>query len=103
MAVCRTTYLNRNRERRALLTSLKMESGCVDCGYKQHPAALHFDHIDPATKSFELSNAKRRGWEKILAEVAKCEVRCANCHAVRTAGQGHHLIEPQAANALRLF
>jgi hypothetical protein len=43
---------------------------------------LQFHHIDPGTKEIELSTAISRGWSKkrILAEVAKCIVLCANCH-----------------------
>jgi len=29
-------------------------------------------------------------WEKIEAEIAKCEVVCANCHAIRSASRGWH-------------
>jgi hypothetical protein len=43
---------------------------------------LHFHHRDPREKDLELSIAIGRGWakERILAEVARCEVLCANLH-----------------------
>jgi hypothetical protein len=28
-------------------------------------------------------------WLALLAEIAKCDVRCANCHAIRSFAQGH--------------
>ena len=67
---------------------LLLQSECKDCGEKR-PETLHFDHIDPSTKSFSISNGihDNAAWSKILAEIDKCEVRCANCHAIRTAKQ----------------
>jgi len=91
---------------------MKLERGCVDCGYNAHPAALEFDHRDPADKDpllvggRTISSQLQRRWEWVLAEVAKCDVRCANCHAVRTAVEQHHLhgrsdgTEPDAQPAL---
>jgi hypothetical protein len=70
-----------HRER---LNAIKMERGCIDCGYAAHPAALDFDHRDPATKSFGIGSSLVRTWVLIEAEVAKCDVRCANCHRVKT-------------------
>jgi hypothetical protein len=32
-------------EFRAYIQSIKMERGCTDCGYREHPAALDFDHL----------------------------------------------------------
>lgn len=73
-------------ERKARLDAIKLASSCVDCGYDAHPAALQFDHRDRTTKALgHFSRNLSRRWEVILAEVAKCDVRCANCHAVRTA------------------
>jgi hypothetical protein len=58
---------------------------CVDCGFQGHPAAFHFDHRDPETKSFGIAEAQGKPWECVLAEARKCDLVCANCHAVRTA------------------
>ena len=56
---------------------------CVDCG-EPDPVLLEFDHI--RDKSFEIA-AKLidYSWKRILEEVEKCEVVCANCHRHRTA------------------
>ena len=69
---------------KALANKIKLERGCIDCGYKAHASALHFDHVDPATKKVEVSKLRCGSVDALLAEIAKCEVRCANCHAVRT-------------------
>jgi hypothetical protein len=57
---------------------------CVDCG-ETDPLVLEADHIDMATKLYAISDIwKNHRWETIAAELAKCEVRCANCHRRRT-------------------
>lgn len=62
---------------------LKSELGCERCGLK-HPACLHFHHKDPSTKKSCVSNliASSASKEEILSEIAKCNVLCANCHAI---------------------
>lgn len=72
----------RNRRQREVLTNIKLERGCTDCGYNEHAAALHFDHL--SDKRWNIGMNISRKMEDLLEEVAKCEVVCANCHAVRT-------------------
>jgi hypothetical protein len=72
-----------------IINAIKVESGCVDCGYRDHPGALQFDHRDPSTKSFQISKGLTRSWAAILTEIAKCDVRCANCHVIRSMRDGH--------------
>lgn len=60
----------------------KCSLSCSRCGFN-HPAALQFHHIDPKTKSFTISKqliANRSSKERILQEIEKCIVLCANCH-----------------------
>lgn len=79
--------LAHRREVREWLNAYKVRVGCVDCGYNASAVALDFDHRDPTTKSFELGAAGRnyRTRAVLETEVAKCDVRCANCHRIRTA------------------
>jgi hypothetical protein len=47
---------------------------------------MDFDHLGEAPKCFEVSAGNSKfSWEKVLAEIAKCDLVCANCHRVRTA------------------
>jgi hypothetical protein len=57
----------------------------VDCGGSFHPAAMQWDHIG-TDKRINISDAVHKGWSRarILTEIAKCELVCSNCHAVRT-------------------
>lgn len=71
------------RDRKKKLVELK-GGRCVDCGFAGHIVAFQFDHLDPSTKVSEVATLIRISWEKALAEVAKCDLVCANCHAVRT-------------------
>ena len=63
----------------------QMEKGCVNCGYKEHPSALEFDHLPGTEKLFNIGEKMGSYSRTILwEEIAKCDVVCANCHAVRT-------------------
>jgi hypothetical protein len=73
-------------ERRNLryLRDRLMRSMCVDCG-DPRLVVLEFDHVDK--KDANVTELARRGcaiW-RLEAEVARCEVRCVNCHRRRTA------------------
>ena len=82
----RTSYTReRRRKHRALVQAIKMEKGCADCGFNEHYAALEFDHLDPTTKRYPINKMYAWSWKAIEAEMAKCDVVCANCHAMRTA------------------
>jgi hypothetical protein len=61
---------------------------CVDCG-ECDILVLEFDHIDPRTKKYALSDLSRRGrsLDELKREIGKCEVRCIKCHRRRTARQ----------------
>jgi len=60
----------------------------VDCG-ESNTVVLEFDHV--AQKSYDVAMmvAKGHSWNSILREIAKCEVRCANCHRLITAKRGN--------------
>ena len=79
------TYKTKASQLRERLSATKLSRGCIDCGYKAYAVSLHFDHRDPKLKLFNLSSVPASTpWEVIEAEIAKCDVRCANCHAVKT-------------------
>jgi hypothetical protein len=58
---------------------------CVDCG-ENDPRCLDLDHRDPATKRGSLADLITRTQVNnavLEAEIAKCDVRCANCHRIK--------------------
>ena len=57
---------------------------CLDCGGTFLPHQMDFDHRDPSTKSFQVTDSRLKSRERLLAELAKCDIVCANCHAART-------------------
>src|SRR6266542_3458211 len=60
---------------------------CVDCG-ETDPVVLDFDHRDRGLKRSTISRMLREcSWAVVAAEIARCDVRCANCHRRRTAEQ----------------
>lgn len=71
-----TTY--RQSVKRALV---EYKGGqCERCGYNKCINALQFHHIDPSQKDFALSKSTK-SFEELKAEVDKCMLLCANCHA----------------------
>jgi hypothetical protein len=81
----RQSQVRSRARRRAWLDDYKVKAGCADCGYNAHPRALDFDHTgtDKAGDVGRMMHS-RMAWPLILAEIAKCEVVCANCHRIRT-------------------
>ena len=60
---------------------------CALCGFKEHVAALHFHHRDPALKSHGIAQAgATRSLARARREAKKCVLLCANCHALVEAG-----------------
>ena len=72
------------RAQARMLAGLK-ERPCADCDERFPACAMDFDHRDPRTKRFTVSKMiGRAGTARIMAEVAKCDIVCANCHRDRT-------------------
>ena len=59
---------------------------CADCGAVLPPYAMDFDHRKPEEKKVALAAGKAllKSRMELLAEIAKCDVVCANCHRRRT-------------------
>ncbi len=67
---------------------------CVDCG-ATNPVTLQFDH--QRDKSIDVSNMRTHSIARIQREIDKCEVRCGNCHAKKTAKErGYYAWLPEA-------
>lgn len=71
------------RRNRDWYIKLKSALRCERCG-QSHPATLQFHHNDTDAKDAEVSRMVTEGYgrDKILAEIAKCSVLCANCHLI---------------------
>lgn len=74
--------------RRDLINKIKTENGCAMCGFNAHPAALDFNHVE-GDKLFSVSQDPKVALHKLLAEIDKCEILCANCHRVHTFENRH--------------
>lgn len=60
---------------------------CIKCGYDKCIWALDFHHRDSKTKEFSISSyGHSRSWERVKAELDKCDLICSNCHR-----ELHHL------------
>lgn len=84
---CQQRYqAERRAPRQAIVDAIKAESGCVDCGLRpKYSQVLEFDHRPDEVKLFHISDRMTNGTiEDLLAEIAKCDIVCANCHRIRT-------------------
>jgi hypothetical protein len=70
-----------NRRVREYVASYLVTHPCVDCG-EADPIVLEFDHRDPTSKEFTVfaGHGSRYSFKRVVAEINKCDVRCANCH-----------------------
>jgi hypothetical protein len=81
-------YIDRKRgywRAQAALLNERRDVPCMDCGNRFPSYAMEFDHRDAMTKRGAITQMiGRAGWQKILDEVAKCDIVCTNCHRHRT-------------------
>lgn len=57
-----------------------MGGKCKECGYNKCYSALEFHHLDPTIKEGEWSQMRKWKWERVILELDKCILVCANCH-----------------------
>ena len=73
------------KRRHAIVRRYKQMKGCACCGINDW-RILEFDHREAANKvasvSVLINNSS--SWQKIKAEIAKCDVLCCNCHRIKT-------------------
>lgn len=90
-----------DRSRQEWIRSLKLGQRCVDCGGSFLPEAMQWDHLPGAEKRGDVSALRGLSKSQILAEIAKCELVCTNCHVLRTFTRaGWTIREPSARYAL---
>lgn len=57
---------------------------CMDCEQTYPYYVMDFDHREGVDKIYNIGRMGRRSKKALLAEIAKCDVVCANCHRERT-------------------
>lgn len=74
----------RNKKRERKLEAISYLGGvCKDCNIKHHQAVFEFHHLDPKTKDRDPSKVLGLSWKRIVEELDKCVLLCANCHRLR--------------------
>ena len=76
-------WRNRYEQQRDFVRQLNIDRGaCLDCNETYPPQVMHFHHVR-GDKSFNIGSGAGKSKMKILAEIDKCELLCANCHIMR--------------------
>jgi 5-methylcytosine-specific restriction endonuclease McrA len=70
---------------REFLREYLLENPCLRCG-NPNLMVLEFDHRNREEKSFSIADAVNQGigLDEVKNELTKCDVLCANCHAIKT-------------------
>jgi hypothetical protein len=72
------------RRRNLEIVQAAKDVPCADCGIRYPSYVMDFDHVR-GRKLGNISLMKTyAGSAKLIAEIAKCDVVCANCHRVRS-------------------
>lgn len=77
--------VKRNKYRRYIEEYKEKNHTCLDCKNPFPHYVLQFDHRPDEIKLFTIGNTKTiPSLDALVAEVAKCDVVCGNCHSIRT-------------------
>lgn len=103
-------YEHRNRTRcgscntkirryRAKAAAIKLLGGkCEKCGWTGDQAALQFHHKNPKEKDFIIGNVANKSWGRLVIEVKKCVLLCANCHMIEHSSKNNLEFIKEAMN-----
>jgi hypothetical protein len=69
----------------AWMDRIKESRPCLDCGGYFPACVMDWDHRPGETKATNVSDLVRHGSRRLAeAEIKKCDLRCSNCHRIRT-------------------
>jgi predicted HNH restriction endonuclease len=85
-AAARSAAVTRWRQRTKERAIEFLGGKCRVCGYAKCPGALEFHHLDPDEKEFGFGTGHTRAWARMVEELKKCILLCANCHREVHAG-----------------
>jgi hypothetical protein len=71
------------RRRNSQMIDEARNKSCTDCGIKFSLCVMQFDHIPGRGTKTRVLSDRVGSVKQILAELAKCDVVCANCHCIR--------------------
>lgn len=81
---CTQQYINSRAEENQKYVWELLENSCCAICKISNPLVLEFDHLDPKIKSFDIKRLTRKSKNKIIEEIAKCQILCRNCHMRKT-------------------
>ena len=88
----KTQFLRNCKRRRSEsqeIINIAKSVPCADCGESYPPYVMDFDHIR-GKKEFQLGGKFGMALNRLLKEIDKCDVVCANCHRERTYARGQY-------------
>jgi hypothetical protein len=100
---CRKCEVERKKrmrdETKAFVNSLK-DQPCADCNQNWPAYVMDFHHRDKQEKIFKISKAiVSMSRERLIEEIEKCDLLCANCHRIREYLDVGKLGNPRALGA----
>ena len=79
---CHTNFMKKIYEdKKEFVANIKSQLKCQKCGENKE-YMLDFHHLDPSEKETTIARmtSNRYSVDKVLDEIKKCIVLCANCH-----------------------
>lgn len=81
----------RQRNRQFMIDYLSGQI-CIDCKQKYPSVCYDFDHVR-GSKTTNVSSMLDCSIETLKKEISKCEIRCSNCHRLKTSRQFNWIYE----------
>lgn len=74
-------YMRAYSKKRREAARALLGGACVQCG---SGSDLEIDHVVPRSRGFVVTSRICLSWDKVVAELARCQLLCHTCHAAKT-------------------